>query len=310
MISNYLQSLTWQKVCQANFDKTSILEGKKETNLDFFSLLIEKKVRLFGSFLYCPRGPIFKSRESLELWQLILSSYLKEGKKNKSIFLKLDPGLVDIELFKKAAQSLKLEIRKTKAVQPQQTICLDLSLSEDELLKEMKSKTRYNIKLALKNDLELSDDKEDFEEFFQLLSSTKERDNFRLHPKSHYLNLINNGISLISIKKDNVILAAGLFSFYKDTVTYLHGASNYEQRSKMAPYLLHFEIIKKAKKMNFKYYDLYGIDEKKWPGVTRFKRGFGGFELHYPDSYDIVINKNIYFFYHNIKNIKQLLRWK
>ncbi len=309
MNSKYLQSLNWQKICQARNPKTIIL-SKEENHLKFSSLLIEEKIRFFPNSYYCPRGPIINSSESLELWQVILKTWVEQGRKFKAFFIKLDPSLINLELFKKAAQSLGLKIKRVKSRQPQQTVYLDLNLSEEDLLRQMKAKTRYNIKVALRHNLSLRDDKNDFEDFFKLLSATKDRDAFRLHPKNHYLNLINNGVRLISIKKDQTMLAAGLFVFYQDTATYLHGASNYQYRSKMAPYLLHWELIKKAKAENLKYYDFYGIDEKNWPGVTRFKRGFGGKELNYPDSYDIILKQPYYSLYNNLKNIKKSLRWK
>jgi len=37
-----------------------------------------------------------------------------------------------------------------------------------------------------------------------------------------------------------------------------------------------------------KFYDFWGIDEEKWPGVTRFKKGFNGRETIYPGAYDLV----------------------
>ena len=56
----------------------------------------------------------------------------------------------------------------------------------------------------------------------------------------------------------------------------------------MAPHLLHWRIIQEAKRRGFQYYDLWGIGEKRWPGLTRFKKGFGGEMVHYPPSIEIV----------------------
>ena len=68
----------------------------------------------------------------------------------------------------------------------------------------------------------------------------------------------------------------------------MHGASDHDYRALMAPYLLHWEVIKYAKEHGLSEYDLWGIDEKKWSGVTRFKKGFGGREVKYTGSYDYV----------------------
>ena len=53
----------------------------------------------------------------------------------------------------------------------------------------------------------------------------------------------------------------------------------------MGPYFLHWEAIKLFKREGYKYYDFWGIDQIKWPGLTRFKVGFGGVVKKYPGAY-------------------------
>ena len=65
----------------------------------------------------------------------------------------------------------------------------------------------------------------------------------------------------------------------------------------MAPYSLHWENIKYLKQNGLKYYDLWGADARKWPGVTRFKLGWGGDVKEYPGSFDIPVSKFWYFIY-------------
>jgi lipid II:glycine glycyltransferase (peptidoglycan interpeptide bridge formation enzyme) len=66
-------------------------------------------------------------------------------------------------------------------------------------------------------------------------------------------------------------------------------------------------MIKKAKALGLKYYDFSGIDEKKWPGVTRFKIGFSGQELQYPGTYDIIFRTGKYYFYMLFRKVRRLL---
>ena len=72
----------------------------------------------------------------------------------------------------------------------------------------------------------------------------------------------------------------------------------------MATYILHWEIIKYAKENGFNEYDFWGIDEKKWPGVTRFKKGFGGREVEYAGSYDYVFQPFWYKLYNLYRKLK------
>jgi lipid II:glycine glycyltransferase (peptidoglycan interpeptide bridge formation enzyme) len=92
-------------------------------------------------------------------------------------------------------------------------------------------------------------------------------------------------------------IAGAIMMTYGDTCYYLHGASDYEHRSLMAPYALHWENIKYLKKNNIKYYDFWGIDAKKWPGVTRFKLGWGGDTKENPGSFDFVVSRVWYLVY-------------
>ena len=92
-------------------------------------------------------------------------------------------------------------------------------------------------------------------------------------------------------------IAGAILLTYGDTVYYLHGAMDRDYKSWMAPYLMHWEIIKWAKKQGYHYYDFWGIDTSRWPGVTRFKLGFGGQQVEYPGSFDMPISKFWYFAY-------------
>ena len=64
--------------------------------------------------------------------------------------------------------------------------------------------------------------------------------------------------------------------------------------------------IHKAQAQGYKYYDFYGIDEKKWLGVTKFKKGFGGNEINYLGTYDLIYNKFLYNIYIVLRKIKRM----
>jgi lipid II:glycine glycyltransferase (peptidoglycan interpeptide bridge formation enzyme) len=72
----------------------------------------------------------------------------------------------------------------------------------------------------------------------------------------------------------------------------------------MGPHLLQWEEIRLVKKQGYRFYDFWGIDEKKWPGVTRFKMGFGGETVTYPGTFDLVFDKFWYQLYNLGKKIK------
>ena len=173
----------------------------------------------------------------------------------------------------------------------------------------MHPKTRYNIKLAEKKGINiLESGTNHFADFWQLISQTSERDSFRLHGINYYqemLRLKRDFIKLFLADYKGRLISTGIFSFFGDLVTYLHGGSADTNRNVMAPYLLHWQIIKTAKQQGFKYYDLNGIDEKKWLGVTRFKKGFGGKEINYPGTFDLVFDQGWYNIYRMVRKVRR-----
>ncbi|MFH1671454.1 MAG: peptidoglycan bridge formation glycyltransferase FemA/FemB family protein, partial [Candidatus Portnoybacteria bacterium] len=143
-------------------------------------------------------------------------------------------------------------------------------------------------------------------DFLGLLKETAKRDGFHLHPEDYYrkmLEIMGEKIKLFSAGYQGKIIAGSLVCFFDDTAAYLHGASDYNTRNLMAPYLLQWQAILKAKELGLKYYDFYGIDEKKWPGVTRFKKGFGGKKVIYPGAYDVIYSPLWYWGYNLVRRL-------
>jgi lipid II:glycine glycyltransferase (peptidoglycan interpeptide bridge formation enzyme) len=265
----------------------------KQNNLSAICGVIQNPLPLGKKYFYVPRGPVGKP-------EALIDEVKKTAQKDGGIFLKIEPP-TEISLP---------SLLRAGPLQPRQTLILDLTKSEEELIAAMHEKTRYNIRLAEKKNLILKNGTVD--NFWKLMEETTKRDEFRAHPKKYYEKMLEkitgdgkNGmrVELKTVYLDGAPLAAAIVGYFGDTATYLHGASSYEHRNLMAPYFMHWEIIKEAKRLGYKFYDFWGIDEQKWPGVTRFKKGFGGFEINYPGTFDLPINKLWYKIYNLAKKI-------
>lgn len=262
----------------------------------------------FGmNYLYIPHGPEIHLDEITggiknELTQFI--SYIKNiAREQKSIFIKIEPMQDStIELlygagFKKSA----------KKIQPNRSVVIDLEKPEYDLLGAMHHKTRYNIKVAEKNNLTFTTGN-NIEAFWRLLKQTSKNDNFSTHPKEYYEKLCSApGLmaEMVFVKHEDVPIAGAILLAFGDTVYYLHGAMdrNPNYKPMMAPYLLHWSVMKWAKGYGLKYYDLWGIDAQKWPGVTRFKLGWGGRQVEYPGAFDLSIRKFRFLMYKILRKI-------
>jgi len=193
-------------------------------------------------------------------------------------------------------------------IQPRQTLILDLAKSEEELLSAMKPKTRYNIKVAQKHCVKIDEGDGYFADFWRLLRQTADRDEFTTHDEDYYRKMLEtlspSGImKLVAASYDGKVVAANLVVFFGDWCCYLHGASDYACRDKMAPQLLQWETILLAQSLGKKYYDFWGVDENKWPGVTRFKTGFAPETAFtsYAGAFDLPLNKFWYWIYKLLK---------
>lgn len=241
-------------------------------------LLIEYKLPFNKKYLYSPRVSL--KRDSLD-------RLIEEIKKEKDfIFFRFDLKNDDFNLTTG---------KRIRDVQPSKTTVLDLKKSEEEIFSQMHPKTRYNIRLAQKHGVLVFEDKEKryLKDFLFLLRQTSKREGFKIYSDEYYFHLLNlnpNFVRLYLAKYQERILAGHLLIFFGKTVTYLHGGSCRNHKEVMAPYLLHWEAIKQAKRDNFYFYDFWGINENKWPGLTRFKTNFGGQTIFYQGTFDLPFN--------------------
>lgn len=302
---SFLQSSFWGNIQESYSRQCHYLSIRINNDLVAIALVVENSflAKQF-KYWYFPRGPIFKNDLNQDLKKEALKLLKQEAKKRGIIFLRLE--------FSDQLLSKNNFLKKTKDIQPAKTIFIDLKKDLSEILADMKQKTRYNIRLAEKKGVvvrEEGDREKAFANFWNLIRQTALRDNFSIHDKNYYYNLIKSGaenIKVFEASYENQIIASGIFCFYDDCVSYLHGASSNNQRNVMAPYLLHFYLIKLSKESGFSFYDFYGVDDHKWPGVSRFKKGFGGELFEYPGTFDLALNNFLYSLYKIFRFFRRL----
>lgn len=238
------------------------------------------------------------------------------GKKNNVLFIKIEPYTPYKDNFKLKISNLKL-VLSPHPLFPEWTQVLNLIPSEEDLLKNMKPKTRYNIRLAEKKGVavkEMSTD-EGYEIFEKLYFETCRRQGYRGHtPSYHRLlwNHLRDSQSHILIAfLDNTPLAAYELLLFKKRMYYLYGGSSLLHKNVMAPNLLMWEAIKLGKKQGAEIFDMWGslppsyLDSHPWAGFTRFKEGYGTQFLHLIPSYDLVIHPLLYKIYSYIYKIRE-----
>ena len=312
--AEFLLSEAWLELTARENKKIILLAVRKNGRLRAL-LGVERKDWPAGfSYWYAARGPLLAAdveQGEAVLISTALFSYVKNLDR-RALFLKVEPANHDEAWWRGMLPETKCRFQLAAPLQPRLTLVLNLENSEAELLAAMHQKTRYNIRLAEKKGVKIvPGTAADFPDFWRLLQATSERDDFRLHGQGHYRHLfqaIGRGlISAYFAEYEGRKIAAALVATFAGKATYLHGASDNEYRQAMAPNLLQWEIIKAAKRAGCQSYDFYGIDAVKWPGVTRFKLGFGGEERRYPGVFDIIFRPAAYHFLSALKSFRQKL---
>lgn len=232
----------------------------------------------------------------------------------KSILLKVEQDDLDSPPTKTAPKYDGFRI-SPHAIQPRRTVVVDIGGTEEEILRRMKQKCRYNIRLAEKKGVTVRP-WSDIKSFHNLMNATGDRDGFGVHSLDYYDRVYRlfqpAGMAemLVAEFEDKPLAALMVFSRGK-RAWYLYGASSDEERNRMPAYLLQWEAMRWAKSKGAKEYDLWGVPDEDentlesqfesrqdglW-GVYRFKRGFGGKILRAAPAMDKVYNPLLYRLY-------------
>jgi lipid II:glycine glycyltransferase (peptidoglycan interpeptide bridge formation enzyme) len=279
------------------------------------------KYRLTNSFcwLYTPRGPLFNGEDQAEFYKDLAYFINKNiAIEESAVFMRIDP------LVLKENSYLSPGFKEVKyGFQPEDTLMINLEQSEEEILANMKQKGRYNVRLAEKKDVKVikinlekaEDVKQALKNYKILLEQTTKRDGFSGHSLSYYEAMINQLrkdklVDIYFAKHEDDFLAAAIVTYCRDTATYYFGVSSNQKRQLMAPYLLHWQITKDAKKAGFKHYDLFGVAPKnvqnhELSGVTQFKKKLGGTHITYKPAREKAFKPLVYWAYRLYKFLRK-----
>lgn len=355
VVNHPLQTYEWgefRKKTGVKVIRRGLVRNKKI--VEAFTLTLHKIPRTKLYIGYLPKGnsPTKELIEELE----------KIGKEENCIFIQLEPGVRGVTRSGGPPSSARNEhafVRTSDGGAERQdpeedmrdlglrlaahplftkyTFVLNLAKSEQEILKNMHSKTRYNIRVAEKHKVKVVEDnsKESFEHYLKLMTETTSRQKFYAHTPSyhkslfetlavhksqvasrnslsyHLLNAVYSPNESRKATSDKLTLASWIILIFKDTMYYPYGASSREYRETMASNLIMWEAIRFGEKLGLKYFDMWGAlgpkpDPKDpWFGFHRFKEGYGAELVEFVGSYDLVINPTLYELY----KIADKLRW-
>lgn len=307
--------------------------------VDGFTLTLHKIPKTKYYIGYLPKG----NKPTDEM----LSELARIGIEENCVFIQLEPNIkMNQEArsmnqgndFESIIHDSRFMIRE--AAHPLFTkfsFILDITKPDDELLKNMHSKTRYNIRIAERHKVKVveNNSEESFNHYLKLMLETTNRQGFYAHTPQYHKDLFdslsknqesstkNNQLSYHlfnalynpnderSAKSEQLTLTSWVLFVFHDTLYYPYGASSRQHREVMANNLIAWETIKFGKKLGLKKFDMWGAlgpepdVNDPWYGFHRFKEGYGAELVEFVGSYDLVIRPQAY----SIYKVADKARW-
>ncbi|OGZ18498.1 MAG: hypothetical protein A2175_01095, partial [Candidatus Nealsonbacteria bacterium RBG_13_42_11] len=309
----FLHSWNWGEFSKLVGDKVwrlGVYEGEELAGVALIVGIDAKR----GRFLFVPHGPIVslkvKSQNGTSSLQTTakvksfygyLIAYLQNIAKNENYsFIRISPLAERIEENKELFE--ELGFRKSPIhMHAESTLLLDITKTEEELLKNMRKTTRYLIKKMEKEGVEVETENPPRGEYFlELQKKVAERKHFIVFSEKQIKNEIkifapDGEIAVFNASHGGKVVASALIIFYGHRAFYYQAASYCENKNISAPYLLVWRAIQEAKRRGCKIFDFYGaspIDKPNhpWAGPTLFKQGFGSYRVDYLPAQDLVLN--------------------
>lgn len=272
--------------------------------------------------VYVPKGPVIRDWGDVKLRMRVLDDLSVYARQLGAVFIKIDPDVrlgdgppLDPESrFDPLGQSVVTDLKRhgwifsREQIQFRNTVLIQLSAPEEQILSSMKQKTRYNLRLAIRKGVKVREGNlADLGMLYRMYAETSDRDGFVIRPEEYYQlvwsTFIQAGMAKPLVAEVEGLPVAAIFIFYiQKKAWYLYGMSTDLHRERMPNYLLQWEGIRLAKSVGCLEYDLWGAPDNfneqdpLW-GVYRFKEGLGGQVVRQIGAWDLPIQPIYYKLY-------------
>jgi len=318
-----LQMWQWGELKKTQGWKPLRIGVIKDGFLILAAQILLKPVPFLGNYAHVPHGPVFHKIEDLELALPHFVEFIthlsktydfavveiepKIGKLVENLELELTPQTQEklnnlshfynpkvIEIFQKN----KFQITG-RNVEPIHKLYYDLDEVEDTLLSHCHKNTRYNIKLAQKKGVVITEYlpdspqiKQKLTEFFDLVKITQDRaKGYPVRDLKTYVKLFElfqgtDNLSLFEASFNGETIVMNISQRNKFWSSSFYAGSNRKYTNVKAPYLIRWASILRAKQSGSKTYDFWGIvPSSKHAGYSDHKLSFGGTRI---DNYGLL----------------------
>ena len=284
---NFQQSLEWAKV-KISWKHEVILAEDNSGKIIGSLMVWIRKIPIFGNIMYSARGPVCDIH-NMEVLKQLSEGIQQLAKKYNAIVMRMEPDIVSSdETFRNIMIDLGYQIKDDaknfrEEIQPRYVFRLNTkNKTEEELFKNLHSKTRYNVRLATKKGVVIKEGtRDDLKVFHKIMITTGIRDGFITRPLSYFERMYDclgeKHMKLLMAYYNDEPISGVIVIMYGNKTWYLYGASSNEHRNLMPNYLLQWEMVKIALANKSDIYDLRGVPgiADNSNGLYRFKKGFG-----------------------------------
>ncbi len=248
-----------------------------------------------GTYLHTPHGPLILPEHKNPACVFFLEEYKKIGKREKCDFVRISPLFSPEEAS--AFRYAKFRSAPVHLVNPERTWVLNITQSEEEILKNMRSSTRYEIRRIEKCGIttHMGNTKKDLDIFWKLHEETVKRQNFvpfARHTTEKELEIFGNNIQIFSASFEQKMCSSSIIIFDPHSAYYHQGASIHSKAP--VSYATLWAAIREAKGRGCQEFNFWGVSSESeashpWHGLSQFKRGFGGKERIFLHAQDAVL---------------------
>lgn len=287
---HFTQSVLWAKLkTEWTFEAVIVRDGAGAI-CGTMGILVRKVPVFPTSIMYAPRGPVCDVHDRAVMTQLVEGAR-QLADKHQAYVLRMDSDVKStdtefVQLCHALGFTLPKDSKNFEGIQPRYVFRLYLEgRNEEELMASFHSKTRYNIRVAIKKGVTVKlADASAVEDFHRIMLETGLRDNFVIRTPAYFKRLLavmGDHARLYMAYLDGRPIAGTIAIAYGNKVWYLYGASSNADRNAMPNYLLQMEMIKWAVELGADVYDFRGVsgdvsEDNPLYGLYRFKKGFNG----------------------------------
>ena len=310
---DFLHDWTWADV--AAFDGQPPRRYVLEDDGAIVAIVAAQARQIFGGreFWYVPHGPVldFDDPRAGDRVRALVIGLREVARQHRAIAIKLEPRL-EMNVPALAAFEGRGLRHTDESLQVAHTRIVELPEDDDALLAGFDKDTRYSVRRAEREGVEVSVVEDGDAARDRRPARARGRDPgarrlpaaaARALPDRVERAVRRRPRAILEARREGELLASGMVVIEGDRSFYLFSGSRREERGepkRFASYALQWAMMRLARSRGVRHHDLWGVAppdagaEHPWHGVGLFKKGFGGREVHWAGSWDLVVDPTLY----------------